>query len=708
MNGLVLAAVLKELGELLPARVERVYQPEAHVLVLRLYAGRTVHLLIGADPHLPRLHLTPRPPANPPSPPAFCMLLRKHLEGSRLVAARQGPDFDRWVRLDFAAPGPDEPARRRHLAVELLDRRANAILVDGEGRILDALRRLPAGAGGRSLLPGSAYEPPPAPTPLPDGDPETLGRRWLEALAEADADADAARGPAAGQGRSRPRPAWRRLLEQVPALGRELAREALQRAGIDPDAPGAVAAGTADGGQEDHREPSVGQGTGASARPPAVADRRAAALGEAVLGWLDAARRGRFDPVVVRDAAGRAVALAAFPVSPPPGGRVERDGDGRVSALCDRFYRERREELARQRLRRELEQLVREALDRARRRLQAREGDLARAEEAEPYRLYGELLTAFAAQVPRGARQVELPNYYDPEGGTVVIPLDPALSPQENAQRYFRRYQKAKRGRQQAGELVAAAREEVAYLESVEHALAEATSVGDLEAIAAELAEQGYAPAFAHLAAQGAPAGGAPGGGGAGSRVPDGSRAGAGGPAARARRTGGEGDGYLRYRGPGGELILAGRNNRQNDALVTRVANPWDIWLHAREVPGSHVLLRLPHREAAPSPAALEAAARVAAYHSKARWSGRVAVDYTEARHVRKPKGARPGFVRYEHARTLFVAPDPQGLPPRIEALAAGGDASGQPPQRPGARGGAARSAHGGGAVPGAAEGAQA
>src|SRR5690606_18165363 len=149
----------------------------------------------------------------------------KHLEGSRLVAARQGPDFDRWVRLDFAAPGPDEPARRRHLAVELLDRRANAILVDGEGRILDALRRLPAGAGGRSLLPGSAYEPPPAPTPLPDGDPETLGRRWLEALAEADADADAARGPAEGQGRSRPRPAWRRLLEQVPALGRELARE---------------------------------------------------------------------------------------------------------------------------------------------------------------------------------------------------------------------------------------------------------------------------------------------------------------------------------------------------------------------------------------------------------------------------------------------------------------------------------------------------
>ncbi|HEY8552430.1 MAG TPA: NFACT RNA binding domain-containing protein [Thermaerobacter sp.] len=691
MNGLVLAAVLEELGDLLPARVERVYQPEAHVLVVRLYAGRAVHLLIGADPHLPRLHLTPRPPANPPSPPAFCMLLRKHLEGLRLVAVRQGPAFDRWVWLDFAAPGPDEPARRRHLAVELLDRRANAVLVDGEGRILDALRRAPAAAGGRSLLPGSRYEPPLPPTPLPTGDPETLGRRWLEALAQAEPGADAVTGRSRGQGRPRPRPAWRRLLEQVPALGRELAREALQRAGIDPEASGDEPAGTAGGRQAGDRDAGVGEGGGAPAGvPPVDADRRAATLGAVVLGWLEAARQGRFDPVMVRDDAGRAVALTAFPVTPPPGGRIERDEGGGVSALCDRFYRERLDELVRQRLRRELEHLVREALDRARRRLEAREGDLARAEEAEPYRLYGELLTAFAAQVPRGARQVELPNYYDPDGATVVIPLDPALSPQENAQRYFRRYQKAKRGREQAGELVAAAREEVAYLESVEHALAEATTTGDLEAIAAELAEQGYAPAFAALVSGGGGGRGGPGlagtarGSRAGAPPRDGEAPGA--PAAAA--------GFLRYRGPGGELILAGRNNRQNDALVTRVANPWDIWLHAREVPGSHVLLRLPHREAVPSPAALEAAARVAAYHSKARWSRRVAVDYTEARHVRKPKGARPGLVRYEHARTLFVAPDPEGLPPRIEALAAGGEGPGRlPPEGPSPAAGAVEKA---------------
>ncbi|ADU51010.1 Fibronectin-binding A domain protein [Thermaerobacter marianensis DSM 12885] len=673
MNGLLLAAVVQELGNLLPARVERVYQPDPHVLVLRLYAGRELNLLISADPNLPRLHLTARPPANPPAPPAFCMLLRKHLESLRLVGARQGPEFDRWLWLDFAAPGADEPARRLHLAVELLDRRANVVLLDGQGRILDALRRVPGSPGGRSLLPGIPYEPPPPPSPLPQGDPASLGCRWLEALTGAGPDAEDpdAVAPAAGdrreggRGRTRSRPAWRRLLQHVPVLGRELAQEALRRAGIDP--------GTAAVNPGSHVSGKAGGTNGPSV--PAPAGHPGATLGAVVLGWLDAAREGRFDPVLVRDGEGRAVALAPFPVTPPAGGRLERDEHGRVWALCDRFYRQRLDEVARDRLRQQLEQIVREALARARRRLEARQEDLRRAEEAEPYRIYGELLTAFAGQVPRGARQVELPNYYDPEGATARIPLDPALSPQENAQRYFRLYQKAKRGRQQAAELLQAAREEVAYLESVEHALAEAATAGDLEAVAAELAEQGYAAAFPHLAAGGEggrrgprPGGRHPGSGTGtqrGGRTPDGAAAAA--------------AGFLRYRGPGGELILAGRNNRQNDVLVTRVANPWDIWLHAREVPGSHVLLRLPHREAVPSPAALEAAARVAAHHSKARWSGQVAVDYTEARHVRKPKGARPGFVRYEHARTLFVSPDPDGLPPRLDPVAAGSaEASGR------------------------------
>ena len=684
MDGLLIAAVVEELRQLLPARVERVFQPEPALLTLRLYAGRELTLLLAADPQHPRMYLTGRPPANPPAPPAFCMLLRKHLEGTRLVAVRQGDGFDRWVELRFTGPGRGEAPAERRLVAELIDRRANVLLLDGSGHILDALRRVAGGDGGRVLVPGTPYTPPPPPgrhpgpgaageeptghgvTGGPDGQdgPSGAGDAATGNGATRDRATGAPPAPGAGPGagpaaalaaafRAAPpdRPAWRAVLACTPAVGRELAREAVRQAGADPDAPAAACPALLDPAS------------------PALAR-----LAETLAGWLSAARAGRFDPVLVRDAEGRARAVAAFPLTPPPGGRLERaaavSGAPSPSALCDRFFRERLELEAARRLRQRLAQLVREALARAERRREAQRADWERAERAEPYRLYGELLTAFAAQVPRGARQAELPNYYDPQGRTITVPLDPALSPQENAQRYFRLYQKAKRGRDLVAERLRATEEEVRYLQSVEHALEEAESLPDLEAIAAELAEQGYLdePAAGRTAMS--PAGGGPGGGGA--RAAGGARRGdrrPGAPAGRGR--GGErgaADGFLRYRGPGGETILVGKNNRQNDALVTRVANGWDIWLHAKDVPGSHVLLRRERRQEEPPEEALLAAARLAAFHSKARWAGRVAVDYTEARHVRKPRGARPGFVIYEHARTLFVSPDPEGLPPRWDA----------------------------------------
>lgn len=625
MDGLLIAAVVDELRRLLPARVERIYQPDAHTVILHLYAGAARVLLLSADPRHPRLHLTQHPPANPPVPPAFCMLLRKHLESARLVEVRQGEGFDRWVELVFHGGGREPGAGgEKRLVAELIDRRGNVVLLDETGHVLDALRRIPAGQPGtRAVWPGLAYDPPPAPRKAAvSGDAATLSGRLAEAFREAPADW----------------PAWRVLLAAVPGTGRELAREALQRAGLDPEAP----AGTATALHE-------------PASPPLQA------LAETVAGWLTRALRGEFEPTLAWDREGTPVSVTAFGVSPPPEGGTARSPS--PSELCDRYYRERLQREATAQLRRRLEQVVREAVARVTRRLDAQRQDLERAERAEPYRLYGELLTAFAHQVPRGARQVELPNYYDPAGGTVTVPLDPALGPQENARRYFRLYQKARRGREQVEERLRATEEELAYLRSVEHALAEAEDAEDLEAVAAELAEQGYLERQEDAA--GSPAGNARGA----ARSRPGGRAAEGGRRPRESQ-------FLRYVAPGGRPILVGKNNRQNDWLVTRIANDWDIWLHVKDVPGSHVLLRRDRHEGEPDEAAVLAAARVAAYHSKARWSSHVPVDYTEARYVRKPRGARPGFVLYDHARTVYVTPDPDGLPPRWPGEAA--DAGGQ------------------------------
>ncbi|HEY8393224.1 MAG TPA: NFACT RNA binding domain-containing protein [Thermaerobacter sp.] len=614
MDGLLIAAVLAELRSLLPARVERIYQPDPHTVILHLYAGAAQVLLISADPRHPRIHLTRRPPANPAVPPAFCMLLRKHLESARLVEARQGEAYDRWVELVFRGGGREPGAGgERRLVAELIDRRANILLLDEAGHILDAIRRVPAErAGTHAVLPGLPYEPPPAPRKVEaTPDAATLAAHLAAAFRDAPPE----------------RPAWRVLLGAVPGTGRELVREALRRAGLDPEA----AAGAAD-----------------PLHDPAAAPLQA--LAGTLAGWLARAARGEFEPALAWDADGTPVSVTAFAVTPPPGGGVTRAPF--PSELCDRFYGERLQREAAAELRRRLEQAVREAIERVTRRRDAQRQDLERAERAEPYRLYGELLTAFAHQVPRGARQVQLPNYYDPEGRPVTVPLDPALGPQENAQRYFRLYQKARRGREQVEARLRATEEELAYLRSVEHALAEAEDAGDLETIAAELAEQGYLNARDGKA-------GSPGAAASG--------------AARTRAAGKDREGgqrpregqFLRYMAPGGRPILVGKNNRQNDWLVTRVANDWDIWLHAKDVPGSHVLLRRDRHQGEPDEEALLAAARVAAYHSRARWSSQVPVDYTEARYVRKPRGARPGFVLYDHARTVFVTPDPETLPPR-------------------------------------------
>lgn len=618
MDGFLIAAVAEELRRLLPARVERVFQPDPHTLTLRLYAGAARVLLLSADPHHPRVHLTAQPPANPSVPPAFCMLLRKHLESARLVEVRQGDGFDRWLELVFRGGGRQPGAGgERRLVAELIDRRANIILLDEAGRILDAIRRVhPGRAGARAVIPGAAYEPPPP------------ARAAGETLA-GDAGSIAAHLAAAFRGAPGGRPAWRVLLAGVPGIGRELAREALRRAGLDPEAEAGASTALHD--------PAAGP---------------VQALAGTVAAWLERAARSEFEPTLVWDREGTPVSVTAFAVTPPEGGGATRSPS--PSELCDRFFRERLDREAMAGLRRRLEQALRDATERVSRRRDAQRQDLERAEEAEPYRLYGELLTAFGHQVPRGAREAKLPNYYEPDGQPVTVPLDPALSPQENVQRYFRLYQKARRAREQVEERLRATEAELDYLRSVEHALAEAEDPEDLEAIAAELAEQGYLKDPGAGPAAGRSGGGS--GGAAGSRARAGDR-----PDERRPRE----SQLIRYVAPDGRPILVGKNNRQNDWLVTRLANDWDLWLHVKDTPGSHVLLRRGRHEGEPDEETLRAAARVAAYHSKARWSSQVPVDYTEARHVRKPRGARPGFVIYEHARTVFVTPDPATLPPR-------------------------------------------
>lgn len=249
---------------------------------------------------------------------------------------------------------------------------------------------------------------------------------------------------------------------------------------------------------------------------------------------------------------------------------------------------------------------------------------LRKAADAEKLKIHGELITANIYMIPAKTGKIEVVNYYDPEGSLIEIELDPHRSPAENAQSYFKRYSKAKSAGSVAKTYLQAANEELSYLASVLTAIDQAEQIQDLAEIEAELTREGYLKP---------------------EKLPKKGKE----PAVAAPEP-------LSLPSIGGFQILVGRNNRQNDYLTMKLARPEDMWLHAKDIPGSHVIIRNPESREIPAPV-LQQAAEMAAYYSQARESGKVPVDYALRKHVRKPKGARPGMVIYDHQQTVLVAP---------------------------------------------------
>ncbi|MEV5024894.1 Rqc2 family fibronectin-binding protein [Paenibacillus sp. LPE1-1-1.1] len=255
------------------------------------------------------------------------------------------------------------------------------------------------------------------------------------------------------------------------------------------------------------------------------------------------------------------------------------------------------------------------------------EDTLVEAKDAEKYRVLGELLTAYMHQMKRGDTSIELINFYDDEQASVTIELDPQLTPSDNAQRYFRRYTKHKNSLSIVAEQMDIARTEIQYFESLLQQVDNA-SLGDIGEIRDELVEQGYMKER-------------------GRRGP------------KKKKT--LKPSLLCYTSSEGATIYVGKNNTQNEYLTNRLASPSDTWLHTKDIPGSHVVIRGGDF----GNATLEEAAMLSAFYSQARDSSSIPVDYTTIRHVRKPSGAKPGFVIYDNQKTLFITPDVQ----RIKSL---------------------------------------
>jgi predicted ribosome quality control (RQC) complex YloA/Tae2 family protein len=483
-------------------------------------------------------------------------MLRARLEGAKLVDFTQ-PPFDRTLTLNF-----ETMTGALSLAIEIMGRHSNIILVH-DGLIMGSLKLVPRTKSTvREVLPGRPYTSPPRDRPTPvDLTPESFAD-----LLQASAD-----------------PLAQRLSKALLGISPTMATELAVRSQLDPQAP-------------------AGDIPDASRR-----------LWPLVRELTERVRTGDFAPTIYYEGPDP-VGYTPFPfvhfellrvVSVP------RMSDA-IEAVVSRLSA--RSRIAEEQMR--LARVVKTAYSR----MEKTVGDLRRslqeAEGAAQLKTQGELLLAYAASVPQGARTIELPGY---DEAPVRIPLDPTLSPVKNAQRLFQRYTKLKTARLTLEQRLHAAESESSYLQALALHIDQAETPDDLFDLQRELVSGGYLR-----------------GGRTQSRPTS---------AARARS----------FRLRDGKLILVGRSNLENDYLTFKVADPDDLWFHARGVPGAHVVLRL--NGGRPTERAIHEAAALAAYFSQARDSGKVAVDYTERRHVRKPRGAKPGVVVYEREHTIHVVP---------------------------------------------------
>jgi predicted ribosome quality control (RQC) complex YloA/Tae2 family protein len=583
VDGLVVRAVVHELQVCAGGRINKIYQPTEHDVVMHIRArGQNVRLLLSANPTYPRVHLTNRTFQNPTEAPMFCMLLRKHCEGAVIDTVEQVGN-DRIIRLNVRQRDELGDLSGKALIVEIMGRHSNIILLDASsGAIIDGIRHVtPAISSYRVVMPGHVYTAPPD---QGKADPLCATKRQFAALMEGDA-ADSPDVASVASAAAE----W--LVRRFSGLSPLVAREIVHRSGI---AQQGAAEGT---GERNAAEPTE-------------------ALWNAFASVMEPVARHEYRPAVVTAPGGKNY-FSVVELTHLRGDSIRFPS---VSECLESYFGNKAEQdWVRQRTA-DLVRLLQNEKNKNVKKLEKLYEAIEEAKDADKYRIIGELLTASLHLVNKGDDKAEIVNYYDELQRPIIVELDPQLSPSENAQRYFKKYAKLKNSIAAVQEQIESARGEIAYLDTLLQQLADA-GPGDIEEIREELIEQGYIRHRQTKAHK---------------------------PKKKDRPL------LACYTSSEGIPVYVGKNNTQNEYLTNRLAKPGDTWLHTKDIPGSHVVIRSERF----GDKTLEEAAQLAAYFSQARESSNVPVDYTLIKYVRKPAGAKPGFVIYDHQKTLFVTPD--------------------------------------------------
>ena len=577
LDGFAIHALADELhAALAGGRIDKIQQPDATTIILVIRQERTNYrLLLSANPQTARIGLTEINRTNPLQPPLFCMVLRKHLEGAKILSITQ-PEWERVIHI--TCEGYDELGEKatRILIGEFMGKHSNLILLNPETNIvLDSCRHLNLDMSQyRQILPGLHYIAPPPQDKVSLFDLNE--ENFIAYAAEASPNLSIKK----------------MLLNLISGFGPQTAAEIAYRSGLDPDS-------------------------------------RLEFLGEyeylqlyRQLDWLRQTVNSKtYQPSMIEDG-GKPIAFAPFSLQQFE--HLTQYKLPTMSKLVEDFIGKKEQSNNLTQYSSDLNRIIQRELERCHKKLALQLEKVQEGEEAEYLKIWGELLTANLYQLKQGNSATVI-NYYDPEQSEITIPLQANLTPNENAQKYFKRYTKAKNGAEQSLVHIDSTKDEINYLESIQESLANAQTMQDLQDVRLELEKADYVkakiskqnkknkkePTFSPLVIQ-----------------------------------------YGEWQ------FMIGKNNIQNDYLTTKLARNLDVWFHVKDIHGSHVILKN-HQEQREIPTEiLDMAAHFAAYFSKGRHSALVPVDYTLKKYVHKPNGSKPGRVIYENQKTIYITPD--------------------------------------------------
>ncbi len=573
-DGVVISNIVHDMKErLVGGRIYKIYQPEPDEINLVVKNQKTTfRLMLNASATLPLVYFLEENKANPAQAPNFCMLLRKHIGNARIVSVTQ-PGLERIIVMELEHLDEMGDLRHKKLIIELMGKYSNIIFTDDQDVIIDSVKRIGAHISSvREVLPGYDYVSP----PNEKYNPMELGKDTFCSVIL-----------------GKPISIEKAIYTSITGFSKLMADEICYEAGVDGDFS-----------------------------TDSLADVNKECLWEAFCSVMERITTGNYAPVIVYDK-DEPVAFASVPLLMYEDLTVQTFND--ISVLLREYYAKKDTYSRIHQKSTDLRKLLSTAIERTSRKYDIQRKQLKDTEKRDKYRIYGELLQTYGYEISPEDKSITVTNYYDNK--EVTIPLDPTLTPVENANKYFNKYNKLKRTYEASLQLVEESRQTLDQLLSLQQSIEMATTEADLSEIREEMVLAGFMKAKP------------------------------------VKRNGvkQEQSKPLHYISSDGFHMYVGKNNLQNDRLTFKLANSKDLWFHAKEMPGSHVIVKLEGAEDVPD-ATYEEAARLAAYYSSGKTSPKVEIDYTRRGNLKKPPQANPGYVIYHTNYSMVALPDIRGI----------------------------------------------